>query len=183
MYYQPRGKRSLGRPMKRWHENLCLDRNRPLRRRTCKEEEEATFGCITSYDLSRYILGHLSTAESSVLSSSSPNNRSVALYLAVTTYQISCYSVLLAKDSTTPPPRPETCLLSLFSSKTWNCINPLHMRQLLRRICNASSLNTHRQVQICPNRTDRQDNRVSTLITMQWVQRSTHGIFKLSCKV
>jgi hypothetical protein len=24
MYYQPRGKRSLGRPMKRWHENTLL---------------------------------------------------------------------------------------------------------------------------------------------------------------
>jgi hypothetical protein len=24
MYYQPRGKRSLGRPMKRWHENPLL---------------------------------------------------------------------------------------------------------------------------------------------------------------
>jgi hypothetical protein len=40
MYYQPRGKRSLGRPMKRWLKILCLDHNRPLRPRTCKEEEE-----------------------------------------------------------------------------------------------------------------------------------------------
>jgi hypothetical protein len=39
MYYQPRGKRSLACPKKRWHEILCLDRNRPFRPRTCKEEE------------------------------------------------------------------------------------------------------------------------------------------------
>jgi hypothetical protein len=44
MYYQPRGKRSLGRPMKRWLKILCLDHNRPLRPRTCKEEEEISYG-------------------------------------------------------------------------------------------------------------------------------------------
>jgi hypothetical protein len=39
-YYQPRGKRSLGRPMKRRHENPLLRSNKPLRSRTCKEEEK-----------------------------------------------------------------------------------------------------------------------------------------------
>jgi hypothetical protein len=47
MYYQPRGKISLGCPVKRWHENLCLDRNNPFRPRTCKEEEEVNYVTVS----------------------------------------------------------------------------------------------------------------------------------------